>query len=125
MFNVSTVDHTAHINFQTRSSIALSIVATASVIRAAFSSSHPRLLEGEAHTPVLSTNPHKKKSQGVRSGDLGDQGMRTRSSRPDRPIPSIWQCCTQKLSNPEASVRWRPILFENEVVRLFLTQIIH
>ena len=39
--------------------------------------------------------------------------------------PSVWQCCVQKLSNPEAPVWWRPILLENEVTRLFLTQFIH
>ena len=38
---------------------------------------------------------------------------------------SVWQCCVQKLSNSEALVWWRPILLENIVTRLFLTQFIH
>ena len=38
------------------------------------SSVHPRLLEGEAHRPVLSLIPTKLKSQRVKSGDLRGQG---------------------------------------------------
>ena len=72
-----------------RSSIALSMVETAFVIP----SNHPRLLEGEAHKPVLSQTSTKEIAR-VRSG-----------TRPSN--PSVRQCCVQKLLKPEAPVWWR------------------
>ena len=74
---------------------------------------HPRLLEGEAHTPVLSQTPTKRN---CRVWDLERAWECDHLAQTSN--PSIWQCCVQKLSKPEASARWRPILLENEVVRL-------
>ncbi|GBN37983.1 hypothetical protein AVEN_157940-1 [Araneus ventricosus] len=44
------------------------------------------LLALGVHKLCPSDNPHRKKSHGVRSGDLGDHGKRGTSSKPTRPI---------------------------------------
>ena len=73
MFNVSTIGHMAHIKPTVQflpNTLRLQQLPLLGPLV------HPRLLEGEAHTPILLQTPTKK-SQGVRSGDLGGQGMRT------------------------------------------------
>ena len=85
MFNVNTVSHTPHIKpivkipAKMRSSIVLSIVASCnnfrySALRSATSFGRGRRID------QCFDETHKKKSQGVTSGDLGYQGKRTRSS---------------------------------------------
>ena len=102
-------------------SFALLMVSTAAVI-CAFSSSTSLGIECTAHRPILSQIPAKKRPHGVRSGWPKHEIVMI---LPIPSNPSVWQCCVQKLSNPKAPVWWRPILLENEVTRLILTQVIH
>ena len=72
-----------------------SISATASMIR---SRSFWRLA-GTGGTKTMSfTNPHKKKSQGVKSGELSVQRINATSSCSKRPFPTLWQICVEIVS---------------------------
>ena len=73
-------------SFHTHVSMSRSISATAAVIQLRNS----WRLAGTGGTKTVSfTNPHKKKSQGVRSGDLGGQRINATSSCPK----CVIQCC--------------------------------
>ena len=87
MLNVSTFGNTADmrwsISFHTRVGISRSTRATAAVIRLRRSW---RLAGCGDIKTVSFTNPHKKKSYGVKSGDRGGHRIKASSSCPVRPI---------------------------------------
>ena len=127
MFNVSTVGHTTHIKptFQFLPNTFQHCIVNGCN---SFRYSGLQLIHvfwKERHIHQSFHKPPQKEIAGCEIWRPGRPEHENAIISPRPSNPSVWQRCVQKLSNSEAPVWWRPILLENEVVRLFLTQVIH
>ena len=121
MFNVSTVGHTAHIKPIVQF---LPNVFQHCVVDSCNSFRYSGLqfihvFWKEMHIHQSYHKPSQKEIAGCEIWRPGRPRHENAIISPRPSNSSIWQFCVQKLPNLEAPVRWRPILLENEVVRLF------